>query len=131
VTLFSFVLQQQEPWTGNQLVEPGDLAIALKTQSKPAPIVICVGPGSVVKNSLETGPANEKVNLKKLESTVDTLSREANIIIYCGCCPFNKCPNIRPAFTLLTTMGFKNHKLLNLPHNAKSDWIDKGYPLSE
>ena len=25
---------------------------------------------------------------------------------------------------------FNNHKLLNLPHNIKMDWIDKGYPTN-
>jgi thiosulfate/3-mercaptopyruvate sulfurtransferase len=35
-------------------------------------------------------------------------------------------PNIRPAFKLLTEMEFTHFKLLNLPHNLKTDWIDRG-----
>jgi hypothetical protein len=62
---------------------------------------------------------------------LSTLPKDANIVIYCGCCPFVKCPNIRPAFTLLNKMGFKKHKLLNLSHNVKTDWIDKGYPVRD
>jgi len=26
-------------------------------------------------------------------------------------------------------MKFTNYYLLNLPHNLKQDWIDKGYPV--
>lgn len=129
--LLSFVAQQTEPWTSNQLMEPADLAATISDPQSPQPFVISVGPGAVIKGSRETGPASQKANLKKLENQLDTLRRDANIVIYCGCCPFNKCPNIRPAFTLLNKMGFRNHKLLNLSHNVKTDWIDRGYPLSE
>jgi hypothetical protein len=34
------------------------------------------------------------------------------VVIYCGCCPLDKCPNVRPAFTLLKTMGFTNLHVL-------------------
>jgi hypothetical protein len=52
------------------------------------------------------------------------------VIIYCGCCPFDKCPNIRPAFAALKEMGFKNARLLDLPKNIKADWLDKNYPAA-
>lgn len=129
--LLSFVVQQTEPWTINQLMEPVDLASTINDSQSPQPFVISVGPGAVIKGSHEIGPTVEKVNLKKLENHLKTFKRDADIVIYCGCCPFNKCPNIRPAFTLLNTIGFKNHKLLNLPKNVKADWIDRGYPVSE
>jgi hypothetical protein len=28
-------------------------------------------------------------------------------------------------------MGFKNAKLLNLPKNIKTDWLDKDYPTND
>ncbi|HCS20823.1 MAG TPA: hypothetical protein DIW47_09730 [Bacteroidetes bacterium] len=59
------------------------------------------------------------------------MSRDAEIIIYCGCCPFSDCPNIRPAFEVLNELKFTNPKLLNLPKNLKADWIDKGYPMND
>ena len=51
------------------------------------------------------------------------------MIIYCGCCPFRRCPNVRPAFELLKKMKFTNAKLLNLPTSLNDDWISKGYPM--
>jgi thiosulfate/3-mercaptopyruvate sulfurtransferase len=28
-------------------------------------------------------------------------------------------------------MKFTNYKLLNLSHNVKTDWLDKGYPTAQ
>jgi hypothetical protein len=135
ITAFVFlgfsVQQDKEPWTQQQLLEPDDLAKSLNNSKSPQPIVYSIGPQAIIKNSIDIGPTVEKANLKKLKQQLVELPKDAGIIIYCGCCPFNKCPNIRPAFGLLNEMGFKNHKLLNLPHNIKVDWIDKGYPVNE
>jgi hypothetical protein len=129
--LASFVIQQTDPWTSSQLLAPADLASVINDPKSEQPFVFCVGPGAVIKGSYAIGPAVEKTNLDKLKNRLDSLQRDADIVIYCGCCPFNKCPNIRPAFSLLNNMGFKNHKLLNLPQNIKADWIDHGYPVRE
>lgn len=48
--------------------------------------------------------------------------------MYCGCYPFERCPNIRHAINALKEMKFTNYQLLNLPHNIKINWKDKGYP---
>jgi thiosulfate/3-mercaptopyruvate sulfurtransferase len=119
-----------EPWTQNQLLEPADLAKVLIDANSPQPTIYSIGPMPIIKNSIDIGSAGERANLEKLKQDLGRLSKEASIVIYCGCCPFNKCPNIRPAFKMLNEMGFKNHKLLNLPHNIKVDWIDHGYPVN-
>ncbi len=122
---------QKEPWTQAQLLEPADLAKTLNDAKTPQPYVYCIGPQAVIKSSVYIGPAKEKANLDKFREQLNKLPKDANIVIYCGCCPFDRCPNIRPAFELLDKMQFKNQKLLNLPHNVKADWIDHGYPVLE
>jgi hypothetical protein len=117
-----------EPWTAKQLMAPADLAFIINDPNKKQPVIICVGPGALIKGSMDMGPANEKENLEKLKKQLSTLSRNANIVIYCGCCPFEHCPNIRPAFILINEMKFSNARLLNIEHNLKTDWIAKGYP---
>lgn len=117
-----------EPWKAGQLMAPADLASIINDPNAPKPFVYSIGPGAIIKNSLEMGPAKEKKNLLKLKHELSKLSRDAAVVIYCGCCPFKDCPNIRPAFNLLNKMKFTHHKLLNLPKNIKVDWIDKGYP---
>ncbi len=118
-----------EPWTESQLLAPADLARTISDPHAKQPIIFCVGPGAVIKGSVDIGPARDKENLDKLKKQLLTLPKDAAIVIYCGCCPFEHCPNVRPAFSLLNEMKFTRHKLLNLEHNVKTDWIGKGYPV--
>ena len=122
--------KSNEPWTKQQLMEPADLAKILNNQKAAQPVVFCIGPQAVIKNSIYIGSTRDKNNLNTLKQKLEKLPKNSNIIIYCGCCPFDRCPNIRPAFDLLNEMQFKNQKLLNLTRNIKVDWIDKGYPIS-
>ena len=110
---------------------PADLAKIINDPNAKKPLVYCVGPSANIKNSIDMGPAHEPENLNKLKQALGKLSKDADIVIYCGCCPFDHCPNIRPAFSLLKEMGFKNAKLLNLSTNIKVDWLNKGYPKNE
>lgn len=120
-----------EPWTEKQLLAPEDLARSLNGPTARRPVVICVGPGALIKGSLDMGPAHEKGNYEKLKLQLEKYSRDADIVIYCGCCPFAHCPNIRPAFSLMNEMGFTHQRLLNISTNIKTDWISKGYPVNK
>ena len=124
------VLRQTDPWTPAQLMEPADLAGKLKDIAANPPLIICVGPSGVIKGSVETGPAHVASNLDSLRTLLTGTDRQQEVVIYCGCCPFKNCPNVRPAFSLLLSMGFKQPRLLDLSHNIKVDWIDKGYPVA-
>jgi hypothetical protein len=120
-----------EPWTEKQLLAPEDLAKTMNDPLAKQPILISVGPGAVIRGSIDMGPAHEKENYEKLKLQLEKLSKDADIVIYCGCCPFVHCPNIRPAFSLLNEMKFTHPRLLNIQHNIKTDWIDKGFPVSK
>lgn len=120
-----------EPWTANQLMPPADLAKVINDKNAHQPTVFSIGPDALIKGSIDIGPARDKENLTKLKERLSKLPKDANIVIYCGCCPFEHCPNIRPAFQLLKEMKFTNQKLLSLQKNIKVDWIDKGYPVSK
>ncbi|RFM25681.1 rhodanese-like domain-containing protein [Deminuibacter soli] len=128
----AFVPRQQtkvDPWKPEQLMEPAALADVLKSNTATKPLVICVGPSGVISGSVETGPAGKPENLTKLKNLLVSQPKNREIVLYCGCCPFEHCPNVRPAFTLLNDMHFAHPYLLNLSHNIKTDWIDKGYPV--
>jgi hypothetical protein len=131
--------QEKEPWSENQLMEPAELAEILNSEGENIPLILAVNPDGMyglpyeggIKNSKWFGPAGKEANLNKLENFLKGVDKEAEIVIYCGCCPTEMCPNIRPAFELLNELGFENHKLLNLPTNIKKDWMDKGFPMKE
>lgn len=122
---------QKEPWSSSQLLEPADLAKTINDPKAQQPLIYCIGPQSVIKGSIYIGPTHDAANLQKFREQLKNVPKDANIVIYCGCCPFSRCPNVRPAFKLLNEMQFKNQKLLDLKTNVKTDWIDKGYPLSD
>ncbi|MBM2814586.1 MAG: hypothetical protein HW421_1348 [Ignavibacteria bacterium] len=136
IVLLTFAIQiinasGQEPWKANQLLAPADLNKTFNNPKSPQPVIYSIGFQAIIKNSIDIGPGRDKESLKKLKLQLSKLPKDANIVIYCGCCPFNACPNIRPVFNLLNEMGFKNHKLLNLPQNIKVDWIDKGFAIKK
>ena len=122
---------QNDPWTPQQLLAPADLAKVLNNPKAPQPIIYSIGMQAIVKGSIDIGPTMRAENLNTLKQKLGKLAKNSQIVVYCGCCPFSRCPNVRPAMELLKSMQFTNYKLLNLPQNVKVDWIDKGYPMSE
>lgn len=134
----STTTSKQEPWSQSQLMEPAALANTLVNKPEDAPLIFAVSPdgmynlpeGGGIKGAVVIGPVEEEIYLDQLREKVINLDRDEEIVIYCGCCPFGQCPNIRPAFQLLNELRFTNHKLLNMPHNIQEDWISKGYPMN-
>jgi thiosulfate/3-mercaptopyruvate sulfurtransferase len=128
----SFINRDNDPWKPSQLSKPEDLSKILNDHDKTNdPLILNIGPAGAILSSVHIGPVDEAKGLKILEEKIKSVPKDKAIVIYCGCCPFGHCPNIRPAFTLLTKKGFKNHTLLNLPKNIKADWIDKGFPMAD
>jgi len=121
--------QSDEPWTDKQLKDPAVLAAAITDSKAPRPVIFNVGPVQQIKGAIAIGPASKPDNLEKLKQQLAKLPKDKEVIIYCGCCPFRRCPNVRPAFELLQKLKFKNAKLLNLPTSLNDDWISKGYPM--
>ena len=122
--------QKPVNWTEDQLMDPAQLASVIKAK-KNIPYIFSVGPGGVIPKAKDIGMVRDAENLKKLKEKLEDVPKDAEIVIYCGCCPFDRCPNVRPAIALLKEMKFTNYKLLDLPHNIKTDWIDKGYPTED
>lgn len=122
--------QNPPNWTDKQLIDPAMLASEIR-EHKNLPYIISVGPGAVIPGSQKMGMASTPEGMAALSATLDSLPKSTNVVIYCGCCPFEHCPNVRPAIDALKAKGFTNYSLLNLPTNIKTDWISKGYPVSD
>src|SRR5664279_5071646 len=121
--------QSDEPWTDKQLKDPAVLAAAIADAKAAKPVIFNIGPVQQIKGAIAIGPTSKSANLEKLKQHLAKLPKDQEVIIYCGCCPFSRCPNVRPAFELLKKLKFTNAKLLNLPTSLNDDWISKGYPL--
>lgn len=77
------------------------------------------------------GAASSDEGLAKLRERVKSLPKSTAIVLYCGCCPWEHCPNVRPAFDELQKMGFTAVKVLYVAHNIGTDWVDQGYPTEK
>lgn len=124
-----------DPWTKAQTVQPADLAKELGN-SKTAPTVVFVGfkrlyGAGHIKGAQYHGTAGSEEGLKELTTWAAGLPRSTNLVIYCGCCPLERCPNIRPAFKALEGLGFKNLRVLLLPQDFATDWAGKGFPYDK
>ena len=128
---YTGTVQAQNPinWTEKQLMEPATLAKAIEAK-KEVPLMVSVGPGALIPNSVDIGPGNEAENIAELKKLLATKKKSDKVVVYCGCCPFERCPNVRPAIAALKDAGFTNYYLLNLKTNLKTDWISKGYPTT-
>jgi len=131
--IFSFKNFQQgsEPWRQDQLIEPSALAAILNDSSAKQPLTYSIGFGGGIKNSIVEGPVKDSANLLKWKNELENLPRNTNIVIYCGCCPWEACPNVRPAIDLLHQLGYQQVKALVVSSNLEADWGAKGYPLEK
>ncbi len=77
------------------------------------------------------GPTSSPDGLQQLRKRVDPLPRNQSIVLYCGCCPWDRCPNVNPAYHGLQAMGFKSVKILYIAKNLGADWVEKGYPVAK
>lgn len=124
-----------DPWTSAQIVQPAALAAELKQEKDPSPIVIYVGVrtlynGAHIPGAIFHGPGSTSQGIADLREYAATLPKNSDVVLYCGCCPLDRCPNLRPAFTAVSTMGFKRLRVLILPTSFAADWIEKGYPTA-
>jgi thiosulfate/3-mercaptopyruvate sulfurtransferase len=116
-----------------QLMQPVELNRLLQERGARKPILFDVGfrmlfAQSHIPGSEYAGPTARPEGIRQLRQRVQPLKRNTFIVIYCGCCPWNHCPNMGPAFHLLQSMGFTHVKALYLPDNFGTDWVSKGYP---
>ena len=116
------------------LLQPGDFVEQIKNTKLPKPLILHVGFRKLyaqahIPGSDYVGPGGDDDGLKSLSERVEKLPRGSAIVIYCGCCPWERCPNVKPAIAMLQEMGFQKAKVLHLETGFKMDWIDKGYPV--
>ena len=113
------------------LVQPPELAAQLAAEGA-HPAVFMVGPNVLFRSrhipgSVFAGPGQQEAGLAMLKAEAAKLPRDRAVVVYCGCCPWDRCPNIKPTVELLKQMGFANVKALYLATGFKADWLDHGY----
>lgn len=119
-----------------EMIEPAQFAARLKETGKPKPLILQTGfpvlfRAAHISDSVYAGPDSKPEGIESLKAIVAKEPRDREIVIYCGCCPWEKCPNMRPAFAALKEMGFTNVRALHIPDTLAKDWIEPGYPTEK
>jgi len=120
----------------SRLINPDELAKVLQASKDEKPLMLQVGSHVLysqahIPGSEYIGPASTEDGLRRLRKRAESLPRNKTIIIYCGCCPWSHCPNVKPADDALHALGFTNVKVLYIANNFGTDWVDKGYPVAK
>jgi rhodanese-related sulfurtransferase len=117
----------------SQLLQPEELVRILKSNQKEKPVILQVGSRVMfsqahIPGSEYAGPGSQQSGIQSLEDTVSSLPKNRHIVLYCGCCPWNRCPNVGPAYKRLHDLGFTHVQVLYIANNFGDDWVSKGYP---
>lgn len=115
-----------------QVINPEELVKVLHAGNN-LPLILNVGPRMLyqqghIQGAEFIGPGSSPEAIQQLRTRVRPLAHGAAIVLYCGCCPWSHCPNVKPAYAELRKMGFTNVKVLYIANNIGSDWVYKGYP---
>jgi thiosulfate/3-mercaptopyruvate sulfurtransferase len=128
--------QQASLISNSRLIKPEELVKVLQSSEAEKPLLIQVGSHifysqAHIPGSEYIGPASSESGVQQLRKRLESVPRVKFIVIYCGCCPWSHCPNVKPADDLLKAMGFRNTKALYIANNFGTDWVDKGYPVAK
>ncbi len=134
VTLLGF--ERADPWRAQELFDAATIAAKLKSSPADQPLILQVGFQSLYKSvriihAKYAGPGSTAEGLANLEQQVKGVAKDRAIVLYCGCCPWEKCPNIRPAVAKLHQLGFTKIQVLKIPTNLHTDWAEPGYPVEK
>jgi hypothetical protein len=119
-----------------ELIQPEELAKAIQSSATAKPTIFNIGPRVIyvqahIPGAVYIGPTAMPEGLEKLRARAASLPRDSFLVIYCGCCPWDHCPNVRPAYKELKQMGFTRLKVLYIAATFGADWVEKGYPTAK
>ncbi|HEV2299215.1 MAG TPA: hypothetical protein VGR72_11940 [Candidatus Acidoferrales bacterium] len=126
--------QAAPEWKDARQISAPELVKRIAGPEAQRPVVLQVGyhvlyEGAHIPGAIFAGPAASATGLVLLRAEAGRIPRNKEVVIYCGCCPWEKRPNVHPAYDELREMRFTNLVVLLIPHDFHQDWIVPGYPV--
>lgn len=117
-------------------ISPPVLVKLLSGPSAERPLIVQVGfevlyRSAHIPGAAYAGPAARPAGLRRLRQLLARVPRSRPVVLYCGCCPWDKCPNIGPAYEEVVRMGFHHVRVLYLPNDFARDWVNQGLPVAQ
>lgn len=140
VVLASLIASAQAPPSAADipraaLIDPAEVASLVQSKAQ-KPLILQVGSHVLfqqahVPGSEYVGAASTAEGREQLRKRVASLPKDKLVILYCGCCPWQHCPNVNPAYQEMHGMGFTKVKVMYIANDFGKDWVDKGFPTSK
>ena len=129
------MLAQMADPTANAQIAPQALVRIMQSNQRSKLLILNIGPRVLyaqarIDGAEFIGPGSDPRAIEVLRNRVKSEPKAKQIVLYCGCCPWDRCPNVHPAFAELKKLGFTNVKVLYIANNIGTDWVDKGYPTT-
>ncbi len=117
-------------------MQPIQSAAVFSNSGGEKPAIVCVGfrvlfDAGHIPGAHYLGPGREREGVEGLKKWAQGVRRDRLVVLYCGCCPWRECPNIRPAFAALKSAGLKRIAVLKIDRDFGRDWVAKGYPVAK
>lgn len=130
--LFFSLLMQAQPnsFKAEQLMQPAKLNELYSKPLSAQPLILNMGVERNIKNAVEVGIVSSPSKYQKLVEAMKNTPKDRDVVVYCGCCKLEDCPNIPVALEKLSALGYKKVKVLNLVTGLNEDWIDQKYPMN-
>jgi hypothetical protein len=133
VLLMAAQSRAANPWNASQVIQPATLAKELARPAGRDLKILQVGFRTLyeqghIPGALYCGPASRQRGIARLKRCLARIPKTADIVLYCGCCPWQECPNIRPAFKTLKAMGYTHVEVVEIKQNFGHDWKARSYP---
>jgi len=122
------------PWNATDVIHAADLSSIIADKKAVQPSILQVGFETMFKTqhipgSVYAGPGRTDAGLEVLRKAVAGVPKDRAIVLYCGCCPWDHCPNMKPAFKVLHELGYTKVRVVEIPQSFKIDWMDKGFAV--
>jgi hypothetical protein len=119
------------PIPEEKLIHAKELAEALAGPVAQRPAVLHIGfhvlyRGGHIAGSRYIGPASRPAGLQALREALGKLPRTKQVVLYCGCCPWTDCPNVRPGYAAVESTG-RSVKIL-LCREKPTEGLDRCRP---
>lgn len=119
--------------TKSDLIMPEDLVKALNQPEAKRPLLVHVGFPTLYRSahiagSKYAGPCGKPEGRDSLTALLKNVPKNRAVVLYCGCCPWEHCPNVIPAFRIARSLGLKNVKVMYVGQDLQRDWVDRGLP---